>query len=82
MERITVLGMGPVGASIGLALKNVGLKNTEVVGHSDHGKTASILKQIGAFDIIAPNAREALSNAQLVVIDGPVGSVQEMVEAT
>ena len=80
MERITVLGMGPVGASIGLALKSVGLKNTEVVGHSDHGKTSSLLKQIGAFDKIESNAREALSSAQLVVIDGPIAETRSLMQ--
>ncbi len=50
MERIAVIGTGPIGTSIGLALKKVGLKNTEVIGQCSDRDVLSIIKKINAFD--------------------------------
>ena len=50
MERITVVGMGELGASLGLALKNIRLKNTEVIGHCLDRKTGSEIDKIGDND--------------------------------
>ena len=54
LERIAIVGTGPIGTSIGLALKSVGLKNTEVIGQCSDRNTLSIIKKINAFDKNCP----------------------------
>ena len=80
MERITVVGMGPLGASLGLALKNIRLKNTEVVGHFLDRKTQSEVNKMNAFDSIEGNLGKAVDGAQLVVIDFPINETRDLFE--
>ena len=80
MERITVVGMGPLGTSLGLALKNIRLKNTEVVGHFLNRRTQSEVKKMDAFDLIEGNLDKAVNGAQLVVIDSPINETRDLFE--
>ena len=80
MERITVVGMGPLGTSLGLALKNIRLKNTEVVGHFLNRRTQSEVKKMAAFDVIEGNLDKAVNGAQLVVIDSPINETRDLFE--
>lgn len=81
MERIAVVGAGPIGTSIGLALKSVGLKNTEVIGQCSDRDSLSIIKKINAFDEIVSGLDEALEGAQLVVIDSPVSETRDILQS-
>ena len=81
LERIAVVGAGPIGTSIGLALKSVGLKNTEVIGQCSDRDSLSIIKKINAFDDIVSGLDEALEGAQLVVIDSPVSETRDILQS-
>ena len=81
MERITVVGMGPIGASMGLALKKVGLKNTEVVGHTANRATNSTIQKIAAFDSYETNLERALTGAQLVIIDAHITDMRDLLQS-
>ena len=81
LERIAIVGTGPIGTSIGLALKSVGLKNTEVIGQCSDRNTLSIIKKINAFDDIVSGLDEALEGAQLVVIDSPVSETRDILQS-
>ena len=81
LERIAVVGAGPIGTSIGLALKSVGLKNTEVIGQCSDRDSLSIIKKINAFDEIVSGLDEALEGAQLVVIDSPVSETRDILQS-
>jgi len=81
LERIAVVGTGPIGTSIGLALKSVGLKNTEVIGQCSDRDSLSIIKKINAFDDIVSGLDEALEGAQLVVIDSPVSETRDILQS-
>ena len=59
MERITIIGIGPVGMSIGLGLKAAGLTDTEILATSGDRKTLNYGKEIGAFDEISSSLRSA-----------------------
>ncbi len=47
MERITIIGTGVVGMSMGLALKRANLRNTEVVGSSGDRDALSVGAKAG-----------------------------------
>lgn len=81
MDRITIVGIGSIGASIGLALKRAKLTNLEVVGSSGNGKALSAVSKMGAVDTTTGNLRSAIANAGLVILDAPVGETQELLEA-
>lgn len=81
MDRITILGMGPIGASIGLALKQAGLTDTEVVGTDSDRKALSHASRIGAVDRVTGNIRSALNAAQLVILDMPLADIKDVLEA-
>jgi prephenate dehydrogenase len=73
--------MGPVGTSIGLALKRASLKETEIVGtDGDRGRLANASK-LQAVDRTSGNLRTALDGAQLVVVDMPLPEIGPLFEA-
>ena len=81
MERITIIGMGPIGMSIGLGLKAAGLTDTEILGTSGDRKTLNYGKEIGAFDELSSNLRSALRGAKMVILDSTLGEARELMEA-
>ena len=81
MERITIIGLGPIGTSIGLGLKQARLKRTEVVGTDRSRKVMSAAAKRGAVDNTVPNLKSALRGAQLVVLDTPLSETEDFLEA-
>lgn len=81
MERITIIGVGPIGASIGLGLMKRGLRDTEVVISSGKRKVLGEVSKIGAADKTIPGLRSAVAGARLVVLDVSVAETREMLEA-
>lgn len=70
-KRVTLLGVGLIGGSIGLALRSRGLAD-EVVGHSRRIETREAALQLGAIDAAADSIAEAVHDAQLVIACAPV----------
>jgi|TARA_Y100000310_G_scaffold338615_1_gene428731 prephenate dehydrogenase len=81
LERITIIGIGPIGASIGLALMRRKLNNTEIVVSTGDRKAMDTISKIGAANRTDGNLRSAVSGAQLVVLDAPIGELHELLEA-
>ena len=81
MGRMTIVGFGPVGASIGLGLKRAKLRDTEIVGTSRSRSALSAASKAGAVDSTTTNLRSAIIGAQLVVLDVPLSETKEMLEA-
>lgn len=80
MERITIIGLGLIGGSIGLGLKQAGLKNVEIVGHDSWSETATEAARRKAVDRVEWNIHSAVSGASLVVIATPVLAIRETLE--
>jgi len=76
-KRITIIGLGLIGGSIGLALKQ---NNTtvEVVGYSRTPQTISLAYQCGAIDRGEPELLDAIANATIVIIATPVLTIKEI----
>ena len=81
MERITIVDIGPVGASIGLAIKRVGDKDTEVVGTSRDRAILSAAEKMGAVDKTSYTLGSAVSGANLVILDASLSDMRELLEA-
>jgi len=70
-DRLAILGVGLLGGSIGLAVKNR-LKSCEVIGYAHRPETLQTALQMGAVDVGYDNAAEAVEGADLVVLCTPV----------
>ena len=81
MERITIIGVSPVGASIGLALMARNLRNTEVVITSRERSVMSAVSKMNAAHATVSGLRSAVDGAQLIVLDVPVSETREILEA-
>lgn len=78
MDRITILGMGPVGTSIGLALKRVGFKETEIVGTDFDRAKLKNAEDIRAVDWTSDDISAALDGSNLVVIDQSIRNLETL----
>jgi prephenate dehydrogenase len=77
--QITVLGLGQVGASIGLAL--AGRKDQLLrVGNDRDPQTARAVEKLGAFDQIKFNLPSAIENADAVILAVPVDEIRKTFE--
>jgi prephenate dehydrogenase len=72
--KITIIGTGRVGTSIGLALRQDG--RFEIVGHDRELKTAQFAQQRGALDRVEWHLLKAVEDADIVVLALPLGAIQ------
>jgi len=77
---ITIVGLGPIGASIGLALKKSG-GDFEIVGHDKEPTAANKARKLGAVDSTSWNLISATEKADLVVLAIPISSIRGTMEA-
>ena len=73
--QITIIGLGQVGSSIGLAL--AGQKSIKRVGHDKDYETARKAQKAGAVDEIKVNLPASVSDANVVILSIPFSEVRE-----
>jgi prephenate dehydrogenase len=76
MARVSVIGTGLVGGSVGLALRKTG---HDVRGFDRDPARAAHAKELGAVDEVASTLTEAVAGADVVVVAVPVAAVPETV---
>jgi prephenate dehydrogenase len=86
MIRITIIGMGMIGTSLGMALRSADPKEAplgqiHVTGYDKSSRATSDARGRLAIDREARNLGEALREAQLVVVAVPVQAVREVFTA-
>ena len=80
MNKIAIIGLGLMGGSIGMALKQANLKGLEVVGYdAEHGVGRRAVK-LGAVDKALWRLPDAIEGAGMVIIATPVLSIRESIE--
>jgi prephenate dehydrogenase len=72
MKRLSILGVGLLGGSVGLAAK-AAVKGVSVVGYGHRAATREEAVRRGAIDVAAGSAEEAVGGADLVFLCTPVG---------
>jgi prephenate dehydrogenase len=77
-NQVAILGTGLIGSSVALALK-AARPQTQVVGYDASGENLRRAQAVKAIDRRA-SLRDALADADLVVISTPVGSMQALFE--
>jgi prephenate dehydrogenase len=80
VKRLSILGVGLLGGSLGMAAK-AAVSGCRVVGYSHRSSTLQRALEIGAIDEAADSPAEAADGADLVVLCTPVGVLGQMIEA-
>ena len=81
MERITIVGVGPIGVSIGQSLMKRKLSNTEVVITSGDRAVMSAVSKLEAAHRTVGGLRQAVEGAQMIILDAPLGEMRELMDA-
>jgi prephenate dehydrogenase len=76
-KRITIIGTGLIGGSIGLALRAANLQGVEIVGHDRERGNAAEAQKRGAIDRAEHNLPRSVEGAGMVIIATPVLAVRE-----
>ena len=80
-RRVVIVGLGLIGGSIGLRLKAAELPQLEIVGSDVEGSTERAAKKSGAIDSSEHDLTEAVRDARLVIIAGPISALRDVFTA-
>ncbi len=70
IERICIIGLGLMGGSFALALKNKGFRGT-IVGYDISANYLAEALSAGAIDLAADNLKDAVTDVDLVLLAKP-----------
>lgn len=79
-EKVAILGVGLLGGSLGLKIRNQGLAKW-VVGYGRGRANLLAAKRLGQIDEIADSAESAIHDADLILLCAPVESVKRHLES-
>ncbi|HLU35552.1 MAG TPA: prephenate dehydrogenase [Thermomicrobiales bacterium] len=83
MQQVTIIGLGLIGGSIGMALRRWSADNENalrIVGYDADLEKQNLAKSKGAIDGAAWNLGEAVKDADIVIVSTPVGAMKELFE--
>jgi prephenate dehydrogenase len=78
--RISIVGLGLIGGSIGLALRQAGLASS-VIGHDREPFANREAKKLGAVDRAEWNLISACEGSDFIILATPVGAIEETLKA-
>lgn len=78
--QITIIGLGLIGTSLGLALQTI-RSNFKIVGHDRELSVAREAAKLGAIDHAEWNLISAIENADLIFLAIPVAGIRDTFEA-
>ncbi len=78
--RVTIVGLGLIGGSIGLALRQAGVA-AAVVGHDKDPNAGPKAKQLGAVDKTDWNLISACEQADLIILATPLSAIRPTLQA-
>jgi prephenate dehydrogenase len=74
---ITIIGLGLVGASLGLALQRQS-GNFELVGHDKDGEATQVARRLGAVHRTEWNLHNACDGADMIILTTPVSEMRDL----
>jgi len=80
VEKITIIGLGLVGGSIGLALKAAKLPNVHVVGHDLESDAMKTAQKVGAVDATERHLEGAVASARMIILAAPPLAIRLLLE--
>src|SRR5664279_266940 len=79
IERISILGTGLLGTSVGLALRASGFHGS-ITGWNRSPEHAELAKQMGAIDSVAADPIEVARASQVVLLSVPIYATLDFME--
>lgn len=76
--RIAIIGLGLIGGSVGLALKQANWREAEIVGYVRRREVSSVALSSGIVDKVESSLRETVKGADLVIIATPVLTIKDI----
>ncbi len=76
--RIAIIGLGLIGGSIGLALKQANWRNAELIGYARRRETASLARKSGAVDKVELDLSKAVKSTDIIIVATPVLTVKDV----
>ena len=80
MERMTIVGLGLIGGSLGLALKKAKLSDIEIVGYDNETAAAADARRRGAVDKTEATLQRAVADAGMVILATPIVAMRRVME--
>lgn len=80
LKRVTIVGLGLIGGSLGLALKAGPGPEVEVIGYDRNRTVAAKARRLGAIDRAGADLAEAVAASPLVVIATPILAIRQTLE--
>lgn len=78
MVRIAIIGLGLIGGSLGLALKQANWCAAEIIGYVRRQEVGSLALKLGAVDKIESDLRETVKRADIVIAATPVLTIKDI----
>lgn len=78
--QITIIGLGLIGTSLGLALKRAG-GNFDIIGHDREPEAAARARKRGAVDQTSWNLIAAVENADVILLAIPISAMESTLQA-
>ena len=80
MERVAIIGLGLIGGSLALALKQAGAPDMEISGFSRNPNTAAKALSLGVIDKAEAELTAAAKRASVVIIATPVLAIRDILQ--
>src|SRR5580765_3703862 len=77
MARIGIVGLGLIGASMGLALKKAKFAGVEIIGYDRDAEVSQRAVKFGAIDREAFTVEDLADEAALVIVATPIIAVEK-----
>ncbi len=78
MGKVTIIGLGLIGGSMGLALKRAQPKNTEICGYDDNQEVMVRAHKAKVVDTIATSIQHAVQDANVVIVCTPIVTIRKV----
>ena len=76
MTNYTIIGLGRIGTSLGMAIRSKG--DSKVVGYDAENSAQTLAQRMGAVDSVEWNIDKAVENADVVIVATPAGSLYDV----
>ncbi len=80
MPNYTIIGLGRIGTSLGMAIRGR-MRKSHVVGYDADNNAQSLARRMGAVDEVEWNLDKAVADADLVIAATPAGSLYAVFES-
>ncbi len=76
--HVAIIGLGLIGGSIGLALKQLAKSRWSIVGYARRREVASLALKLGVVDTAETSLANAVREAEIIIIATPVLTIKEI----